>query len=156
MIQRKRTYLVVIDNSVAARPALRFAAYHAANSFSGMEVLALVEPQEFMQWGGVQAAMETEERQRIEGEVAACLSELPGGTSFCLGPIVIRKGEPAEIVRAHLAERTDIAALVVGAAPTGDPGPLVTTLAGTDSGTWPCPVLIVPGSLSDTRIEELS
>jgi nucleotide-binding universal stress UspA family protein len=150
------TYLAVIDDSAAARVALRFAALRAANSLGSLEVLAIVEPQEFMQWGGVQAAMEAEERSRIEGEVAACLSELPGGTSFCLGRIVIHKGEPLDILRTHLAERTDIIALVVGAAASGPPGALVTAFTGTEAGKLPCPLTVVPGSLTENQLQALS
>jgi nucleotide-binding universal stress UspA family protein len=109
-----------------------------------------------MQWGGVQAAMEAEERSRIEGEVAACLSELPGGTSFCLGRIVIHKGEPLDILRTHLAERTDIIALVVGAAASGPPGALVTAFTGTEAGKLPCPLTVVPGSLTENQLQALS
>ena len=64
----KRTYLVVIDDSAEARIALRFAARRAAKTGGAVEVLAVVEPQDFVQWGGVQAAIEEEQRLRIEGE----------------------------------------------------------------------------------------
>jgi len=59
-------------------------------------------------------------------------------------------------VREYLADRDDIAALVLGAAPAGDPGPLVAHFTGKDSGKLPCPVMIIPGSLSDERLEQLS
>lgn len=156
MLSNLPTYLAVIDDSPAARTALRFAALRAANSLGALEVLAIVEPQEFMEWGGVQAAMEEEERGRIEGEVAACLSELPGGTSFCLGKIVIRKGDPTEIVRAHLADREDVVAMILGAAPAGDPGSLVAALSGTEAGKLPCPLMIIPGALADERLQAVS
>jgi len=59
-------------------------------------------------------------------------------------------------VREYLAGRDDIAALVLGAAPSGDPGPLVAHFAGKDAGKLPCPVMIIPGSLTDERLEQLS
>ena len=67
----KRTYLVVIDDSAEARVALHFAARRAAKTDGAVEVLAIVEPQDFVQWGGVQAAIEEEQRLRIEASVAA-------------------------------------------------------------------------------------
>lgn len=156
MGEQRRTYLVVIDDSRDARVALRFAALRASNTFGAVEVLAIVEPQDFVQWGGVQARIEEEQRHRIEGEIAACLGEIPGGTGFALGAITISEGEPAEVVRKHLAERPDIAALVVGAAPSGAPGALVAAFSGADAGKLPCPVMIIPGGLSDARLAELS
>ena len=71
-----RTYLVVIDDSPEARVALRFAARRAAKTDGAVDVLAVVEPQDFVQWGGVQAAIEEEQRLRIEGIVAASVGEI--------------------------------------------------------------------------------
>jgi hypothetical protein len=45
---------------------------------------------------------------------------------------------------------------VLGAAPSGSPGPLVVHFTGNDAGKLPCPVMIIPGSLSDERLEQLS
>ena len=64
-----RTYLVVIDDSPEARAALRFAARRAAKTGGEVDVLAVVEPQDFVKWGGVQDAIEEEKRLRIEGIV---------------------------------------------------------------------------------------
>lgn len=156
MASSKRTYLVVIDDSAEARTALRFAASRAAKTGGAIEVLAIVEAQDFVQWGGVQAAIEEEQRLRIEAVVAASLGELFGEAALAPEAIVIRQGEPAAAVREHLGTRSDIAALVLGTAPSGDPGPLVAAFTGTDSGKLPCPVMIIPGGLSDERLEALS
>ena len=59
-------------------------------------------------------------------------------------------------VRDYVGERPDVAALVLGAAPSGNPGPLVANFTGNDAGTLPCPVMLIPGSLSDERLEQLS
>src|SRR5215218_11022832 len=72
----KRTYLVVIDDSSEARVALRFAARRAIKTNGDVEVLAVVEPQDFVQWGGVQAAFEEEQRLRIEGVVSGAVGEI--------------------------------------------------------------------------------
>ena len=72
----KRTYLVVIDDSAEARVALRFAARRAAKTNGRIEVLGIVEAQDFVQFGGVQAAIEEEQRLRIEGVVSAAVGEI--------------------------------------------------------------------------------
>ena len=150
-----RTYLVVIDDSAEARVALRFAARRAAKTNGRVEVLAVVEPQDFVQWGGVQAAFEEEQRLRIEGIVSSSVGEMLD-ESGVEASIIVRQGEPVNAVREHIGERVDVAALVLGAAPAGDPGPLVANFTGTDAGKLPCPVMLIPGGLSDERLEQLS
>jgi nucleotide-binding universal stress UspA family protein len=151
----KRTYLVVVDDSPEARVALRFAARRAAKTRGRMEVLGIVEPQDFVQFGGVQAAMEEEQRLRIEGVVSAAIGEILD-ESGVEANIVIQQGEAVKAVRDYVGERTEVAALVLGAAPSGNPGPLVANFTGTDAGKLPCPVMLIPGSLSDERLEQLS
>jgi nucleotide-binding universal stress UspA family protein len=150
-----RTYLVVIDDSPEARIALRFAARRASKTKGNVEVLAVVSPQDFVQWGGVQAAIEEEQRLRIEGVVSAAVGEIFDEAGM-KPAIVLRQGEPVKTVREYLTDRDDIAALVLGAAPSGDPGPLVAHFTGKDSGKLPCPVMIIPGSISEERLEQLS
>jgi nucleotide-binding universal stress UspA family protein len=150
-----RTYLVVIDDSPEARVALRFAARRAAKTGGSVEVLAVVKPQDFVQWGGVQAAIEEEQRLRIEASVSASVGEIMDAAGITPA-IVVRAGDPVTVVRSYIGTRDDIAALVLGAAPSGQPGPLVADFTGNDAGKLPCPVMIVPGSLSEEQLESLS
>ena len=151
----QRTYLVVIDDSPEARIALRFAARRAIKTNGLVEVLAIVEPQDFVQWGGVQAAIEEEQKLRIEGVVSGAVGEIMDESG--LKPsIVIRSGDPIKVVQEFIGERQEVAALVLGASPASNPGPLVAHFTGSDSGKLPCPVMIIPGSLSDERLEQLS
>lgn len=150
-----RTYLVVIDDSPEARVALRFAARRAAKTEGAVEVLAVVEPQDFVQWGGVQAAIEEEQRLRIEASVAASVGEIFDAAGI-KPRIFVEQGEPVTAVRGYIGTREDIAALVLGAAPSGYPGPLVDHFTGHDAGKLPCPVMIIPGGLSDEDLEKLS
>ena len=151
----KRTYLVVIDDSAEARVALRFAARRAAKTGGTVEVLAIVEPQDFVQWGGVQAAIEEEQRLRIEASVAASVGEIMEAAGI-QPAIAVRSGDPVQEVRCFIGTRLDIAALVLGASSAGHPGPLVADFTGHDCGRLPCPVMIIPGSLDEERLEVLS
>ena len=96
--EAKRTYLVVIDDSAEARVALRFAARRATKTDGKVEVLAVVEPQDFVQCGGVQAAIEEEQKLRIEGVVSGAIGEIVDETGV-KPSIVIRSGEPFKVVR---------------------------------------------------------
>lgn len=151
----RRTYLVVIDDSDEARVALRFAARRASKTGGRVEVLGIVEPQDFVQFGGVQNAIEEEQRLRIEGVVSAAVGEILDESGLEAN-IIIRQGEAVRTVRDYLDGRDDVAALVLGAAESGSPGPLVANFTGNDAGQLPCPVMIIPGSLSDERLELLS
>jgi nucleotide-binding universal stress UspA family protein len=150
-----RTYLAVIDDQPEARTALRFAARRAAKTGGAIAILALVPAPEFVQWSGVQAAMEEEERLRVEGMVAEAAGELMKETG--LKPdIIVRQGEPVAVVRELLETRSDVAALVLGASAENGPGPLVAHFAGADAGKMRCPVMIIPGSLTDEALDRLS
>ena len=151
----KRTYLVVVDDSAEARVALRFAARRASKTGGRVEVLGIVEPQDFVQFGGVQAAIEEEQRLRIQGVVSSAIGELLD-ESGVEANIIVQQGDPVRTVREYLDGRDDVAALVLGAAPAGNPGLLVVNFTGNDAGRLPCPVMIIPGSLSDERLEQLS
>ena len=150
-----RSYLVVIDESGEARVALRYAARRAARTGGGVTILAVVAPAEFVQWGGVQAAMEEEARLRAEAmvlEAAGAIVEEAGIQPTILG----RQGEAVKAIADALKDGEDIAALVLGAAAEGGPGPLVAHFSGAVAGSLPCPLVIVPGRLGDEDLDRLS
>ncbi|MEA3030735.1 MAG: hypothetical protein QOG13_2060 [Sphingomonadales bacterium] len=149
-----RSYLVVMDETPEALAALRFAARRAALSGGGVEIIALIPQQEFVQWGAVQEAMEEEARLRAE----AMLVQATGAIMEEAGikpSITIRQGDPVKAVGELLKERDDFSALVLGAAAEGGPGPLVSHFAGAAAGGLPCPLIIVPGGLSDEALARL-
>ena len=150
-----RIYLVVIDDSPEAEIALRFAARRAVKTGGGVEILTLIPPQEFIAFGGVQATIEEEAMLHAEGLVAAAAGTLVEESG--LKPaITVRQGEGPKIIRDIIAANPDIAALVLGAAPAGAPGKLVSHFTGSDAGTLSVPVMIIPGSLSREAIDRLS
>jgi nucleotide-binding universal stress UspA family protein len=150
-----RSYLVVIDDSGEARLALRYAARRAARTGGTVAILAVIPPPDFVQWAGVQAAMEEEARLRAEAmvlEAGGAIVEEAG-----IQPeILVRHGEPVKEISDLLRERDDFAALVLGAAAEGGPGPLVSHFAGAVAGTLPCPLVIVPGRLSGEVLDRIS
>jgi nucleotide-binding universal stress UspA family protein len=150
-----RSYLVVMDDTEEAQAALRFAARRATRTGGGVEILALIPQQEFVEWGGVQAAMEEEARLRAE----AMLVQASGAIMEEAGikpSITVKQGDPVKAVTELLGERDDIAALVLGAAREGGPGPLISHFAGTIAGSLPCPLIIVPGGLDDEALARLT
>lgn len=151
----KRIYLVVVDETAEAEVALRFAARRASKTGGGVHILALVPPTGFVQWGDVQATIEAEARQRAETLVAAAAGTLIEEAGV-RPEITVMVGEPVEVVRDMLGQVEGVGALVLGAAAAGAPGPLVSHFAGANAGALPCPIMIIPGSLSAEDLERLS
>ena len=149
-----RTYLVVIDDSPEASLALRFAARRAARTGGGVMVLAIIPPQDFVAFGGVQATIEAEAREHAEELVATAADAVmqEGVTPQNM----IKAGKPAEVVREVIGASDEIAALVLATAASGAPGPLVAHFTGQDAGTLPCPVMLVPGGIDIARLDALS
>ena len=149
-----RIYLVVMDETPEAEVALRFAARRAAKTGGGVEILALVPTADFVPWGGVQATIEAEAHQRAEGLCAAAAGTLIAEAG--LKPhITVRHGDPSKVIREIVAGNPDIAALVLAAAATGGPGPLVSHFA-SETATLGIPLMIIPGSLGNDAIDRLS
>jgi nucleotide-binding universal stress UspA family protein len=154
-VNGSRTYLVVIDETPESEKALRFAARLAAKTNGCIEILSVVRQQDFVAWGAVQATIEAEAREHAE-DVAKSALEMMGEQTNVATHISLEKGDPVTLIRDALTTNPEIAALVLGAASSGAPGPLVTHFAGTESGTLPCPVIVVPGSMTTEAIDKLS
>lgn len=150
-----RVYLVIIDETDEALLALRFASRRASKTGGSLHLLALVPPQPFNAFAAVQATIEAEARDRAETLVTTAAGNLLSESGE-MPVIAVRMGEGVKVVREYLAEHPEIAALVLGAAREGGPGPLVSHFAGANAGQLPCPVFVVPGSLSAEDVDRLS
>jgi nucleotide-binding universal stress UspA family protein len=155
-----RTYLVVIDDTPEAEIALRFAARRAAKTGGAVEILALMPKPDFLAWGGVQATMEDEARERAEELVERATGTLlaeAGAVGVTHRPsIKVKLGDPIAAIREAIAENDQIGALVLSAASSGSPGPLVSHFAGVEAGSMTCPIMIIPGSLSQDDLDRMS
>ena len=69
---------------------------------------------------------------------------------------VIREGDPIDQILDVIDKDADISMLVLAANPGAEgPGPIISTVTNT-VGSFPIPVTIVPGALSDQDIDALS
>ena len=142
-----RTFLVIIDESEEASAALRFAARQAAASGGGVHLLALVAQQSFSAFGGVQATIEAEARDRAEMLANAVAGNLLAESGI-MPTISVKVGNSQKIVSDYLSQHPETAALVLGAAKGGNPGPLVSHFSGT-AGSLPCPLFIIPADYNE-------
>jgi hypothetical protein len=137
-----RTFLVIIDESEEASAALRFAAGQAAGCGGAVHLLALVPQQSFSAFGGVQATIEAEARDRAEMLAHAVAGNLLAESGI-MPTISVMVGSSQKIVSDYLAKHPEIAALVLGAAKGSNPGPLVAHFSGA-AGNLRCPLFIIP------------
>ncbi|MDA8577825.1 universal stress protein [Rhodobacteraceae bacterium] len=150
-----RKFLLILDDSQECLNAMRFAAMRAARTGGGVEVLAVIPPEEFNHWIGVSDIMRSEARERIEVHFevfAKWMRDRQG-----IDPeLVIREGEPIQEILAQVKDDPEIGVLVLGAGTDKKgPGPLVTQLT-KNAGSLPIPMTIVPGDLSKARLEAIT
>ena len=150
-----RKFLVVLDDSRECLNAMRFAAMRAAHTGGGVQILAVIPPEEFNHWIGVGEIMREEARERIHAHFEVFAKWMRDRQN--VDPeLVIREGEPVNEILRQIDEDGDIGVLVLGAsAEKGGPGPIVTALS-RSFGSLPVPLTIVPGELSKERLEAVS
>jgi len=150
-----RTYLVIIDETEEARIALRFASRRAAKTGAELQLLAIVPREAFVAFGGAQATIEEEARARAEVMITSMAGNVYS-ESGKMPSISVRQGDGIKVVSEYLKEHPEVSVLVLSAAKTGNPGPLVTWFSGQGIGTLHCPLYIVPPALDDDRLDDLS
>ncbi len=151
-----RKFLVVLDDSRECLNAMRFAAMRASHTGGGVEILAVVEPEEFNHWIGVGDIMREEARERIHAHFEVFAKWMRDKQN--VDPeLVIREGEAIAEILAQVKEDKEIGVLVLGANTDNKkgPGPLVTQLT-RNAGSLDIPITIVPGDLSKERLEAIT
>lgn len=147
----RRKYLVVVDDVPEVDSALYFAASRIGHSGGQITLLYVIEPQDFHQWMGVKQAHLDEETNKAKALFRLHRRKLgQAGFDQISTEEVVREGEKAaEIVKLIDADE-DVAILVLGASTDAKgPGPLVSSLAaGKLAGSFPIPIVIVPGNLT--------
>jgi nucleotide-binding universal stress UspA family protein len=149
-------FMVVIDDTPECARAVHFASRRTARTGASMLMLAVVDPPDNFEWIGVGEAMieEATEEARKRLDEAAKEARSAAGVE---PEQVIRTGERADTIIKLIHEDEDISFLVLAAGSSKEgPGPLVSTLAGKAASTFPVPIVIVPGGLTDEEIDALA
>jgi nucleotide-binding universal stress UspA family protein len=148
--------LVIVDDSAEWDRAVYYASRWAIRVGGGVVMLRIIETEDQnQQWLGVAEVMRAEAQE----EANAALDRAAGranGIAAITPERVIREGDPIEQIFDVIDKDVDIAMLVLAANPGPEgPGPIITTMTKT-VGSFPIPVTIVPGELSDGDIDALS
>ncbi len=148
-------FLVILDDSRECLNAMRFAAMRAARMGAGVQILAVIPPEEFNHWIGVGEIMREEARERIHAHFEVFAKWMRDRKD--IDPeLVIREGEAVPEIMKQIEEDGGIGVLVLGASnEKGGPGPIVTALS-RNFGSLPIPLTIVPGEISKEKLEAIS
>src|SRR6266403_5966351 len=164
MSARRRSYesghrpkfLVVIDDTPECDRALYFASRRSLRIGATVVMLQVIEIQDRnQQWLGVADIMRAEAH-----EAANAMLDRASGRANGIAAItperVIREGDPTDQILDVIDKDVDIAKLVLAANPGAEgPGPIIAMMASA-VGSFPIPITIVPGDLSDEDIDALS
>jgi nucleotide-binding universal stress UspA family protein len=155
----RRKYLVVVDEVPEVESAIFFAASRIGHTVGQIVMLYVIEPHGFHQWMGVRQAQIEEETNKAKALFRLHRRKLNNAGFEKIGcEEIIRHGKKPEEIVKLIDEDEDIAILVLGAStnPKG-PGPLVSSLAaGKLAGTFPIPIVVVPGNLTVEDLKGLA
>ena len=148
--------LVVVDETAEGDRAVYYASRWAVRVGGGVVMLRVIDTGDRnQQWLGVADIMQAE----AEEAANAALDRASGranGIAAITPERVIREGEPLAQILDVIDKDVDIAVVVLAASAGAEgPGPIITALAKI-AGTFPIPMTVVPGNLSDIDIDALS
>jgi nucleotide-binding universal stress UspA family protein len=148
--------MVVVDKTPECARAVHFASRRAARTGASMLMLAVVDPPDNFEWIGVGEAMIEEASEEATKLLEAAAREARSAAGV-EPEQVIRVGNRSDEIIKLIREDEDVSFLVLAAGSGKEgPGPLVSTLAGRSASTFPIPIVIVPGSLTDEEIDALA
>lgn len=151
-----RTFLVVLDRSVEFRAALRFACRRVANTGGKVALFHAVPHSDYHHFAAIDELMQheakTEAERRLQ-QIAADVHRLTGR----FPDLHLRQGDTLDQLHRVITDNPSIDMLVLGAStgPEG-PGPIVAALSGKLAGKIMIPVTIVPGDISEERLDALT
>jgi nucleotide-binding universal stress UspA family protein len=148
--------LVIVDDTAEWDRAVYYASRWAVRVGGGVVMLRIIETEDQnQQWLGVADIMRAEAHEDAEAALDRA-SGRANGIAAITPERVIREGDPTEQILDVIDKDVDIALLVLAANPGPEgAGPIITMMAAV-VGTFPIPITIVPGGLSDLDIDCLS
>ncbi|HEY2134381.1 MAG TPA: universal stress protein [Xanthobacteraceae bacterium] len=152
----KPKFLVIVDDTAECDRALYFASRRAARVGVSVLMLRVIDTQDRnQQWLGVADIMRAEAHEEASASLARA-SARANGIAGVTPEQVIREGDTAEEILKLIDEDEDISVLVLAAGVDKEgPGPLVSSL-GSTAGSFPVPIAIVPGHLTDEELDAMS
>lgn len=142
------TYLVIADGTPEFRVALRYAANIAHQRRGHVAMAMIIEPTEFLGWGGVEAAVREEARKKAEAEMNALCAEVQQEVGV-IPSVIIREGIRADEIIAISKGNPGIVAIIMGvAAESANNNPMISFFTAKVLAHLNVPLVIVPGHMT--------
>jgi len=159
--QKKRagdggTYLVIADGTPEFRVALRYASHIAQQRRGHVAMAMIIEPTEFLGWGGVEAAVREEARKKAEGEMNALCAEVQHDIGITPS-IIIREGVRSDEVVNIAKGNPGIVAVIMGVSgESAGSHPMMNFFTSKGLAQLNVPLVIVPGHMTDQPLPPLA
>lgn len=144
-------FLVCVDGSPPSRVAVHFACRRAKNTNGRVALLHIIQPVDFRQWSGVEEMMREERRDEAEALLQELAADVNGWAGV-MPELLMREGHIGDEILGAVDEDPNIDLLCIGSNPAEGKGKLVGFLAGNLAGRLAIPLVIVPGTLTDEKI----
>ena len=154
-MKHRSKFLVIVDDSEELNVAIRFAAKRAQSTKGGITLLNVIEQFDPQQWQSIEDIILQEAREKAQEKLQKW-SKVINDLTNNVPELIIKEGTTSEKIIETLEEDNAIRFLVLAAAESDQPGPLVSLLAGQKSGKLPVPIVIIPQGLSDELIDDLA
>ena len=156
MIEKELTFLVVLDDSDEIFNAIRYAARRTARTKGRVALLYTFETLEFSHWKAVEDIAEIELREEAESKIKEYENYILKFTDKKPKKFIM-KGDRVECIIKFLDANKFISNFVLASSPvnTGR-DPLINTFAMKYSSKIKVPITIIPPTLTEEEIDNLS
>ena len=154
-MKHRSKFLVIVYDSKELGVAIRFAAMRAKSTKGGVILLNVIEQFDPQQWQSIEDIILQEARDKAQEKLQKW-SKIINDLTNIVPELIVKEGVISEKIIETLEQDNAIRFLVLAAANSDQPGPLVSLLAGQKSGKLPVPLVIIPQGLTDNVIDDLA
>ena len=153
---KELTFLVILDDTLEMYNALRYAAQRSARSNGRVAILYTFDTLEFSHWKAVEDIAEAESREEAESKIKEYENYILKFTDKKPKKFIM-KGDRVECIIKFLDANKFISNFVLASSP-GKTGadPLINTFAIKHSSKIKVPITIIPPTLTEEEIDNLS
>ena len=143
-----RKFLILLDDTPEMLNAMRYAAIRASKTGGGVEMLAVISPEEFQHFLGVADVMRAEAREKVEAHFQLFKDRMEKREGIT-PTLAVREGDRIDAVLEHIKSDPEIGVLVLSQ--HADEA-YAFALTGRRMAELRVPITIVPGSMTKEEI----